>query len=392
MRFLITTLLLSVLTPAVQAAETAIETGKIVDGITCASNPSISYAVYLPSRYTREQKWPVLFVFDPRKRGAYAAEMFREPAERYGWILVSSNNTESDTDAQPSIHAIEVTLPDAYHRFAIDTHRIYLAGFSGGEMMAWAVAEVTRTIAGVIGCSGRPLPRPNYRVPFAWFGTAGNHDFNYLETSEIERQLAAAGGTHRLEIFQGRHRWAPPEVLRRGMEWMELLAMKSGTRERDDALIRQLYESDLAAARGEPDPLVAVRDYEAMARTFDGLTSIEEPSQSAAKIRASSAFIKAEREQKRAEDFERSYRSKVARVMMEFMETTELPLAPVLAHDLNVPSLQRRASRDTYDGHAAQRVLEGIYVQVDFYDARESSGQKLLVLKTVAEMIHPSPH
>jgi len=36
---------------------------------------------------------------------------------------------------------------------------------------------------------------------------------------------------------------------------------------------------------------------------------------------------------------------------------------------------------------AAQRVLEGIYVQTNFYLAREVTGQKLAVLKSVSGMI-----
>ncbi len=385
------------LTSEVHAAETggaALKRGEVVDGIACASNPSTTYAYYLPARYTTEQRWPILFVFDPRKRGAFAAELFREPAERYGWIIVSSNNTESDAEAQPSVHAIEVTLPDAQRRFAADPHRIYLAGFSGTAIIAWAVADVTKSVAGLIGCSGRPLPQPDYHVPFAWFGTAGDHDFNYLETFEIERGLAAAGGNHRLEIFDGRHRWAPPEFLMHAVEWMELQAMRAGTRERDVTLIKRLFDADVAAAGAESDPLAAVRRYESVARTFEGLTSIDEPRQRSAELRASQSYAKAERDEKRAEAFERSYRGKVARVMEQFMETAELPFAASLAHDLDIASLQRTASQDTYEGHAAQRVLEGIYVQVNFYDARESTGAKLMVLKAVADRIHPpaTPH
>jgi len=133
------------LTSAALAAEVGGGTqGKIVDGVACAADPSITYAYYLPSRYTADQRWPILFVFDPRRRGAFAAELFRDAAERYGWIIVSSNNTESDAEARPSVHAIETTLPDAQKRFSVDTRRIYLAGFSGTAIMAWAVAEVTK--------------------------------------------------------------------------------------------------------------------------------------------------------------------------------------------------------------------------------------------------------
>ena len=73
--------------------------GEIVDGMVCASDPTITYAYYLPASYTPEKRWPILYIFDPRQRGAFAAGLFRDAAEQYGWILVSSNNTRSDAAA-----------------------------------------------------------------------------------------------------------------------------------------------------------------------------------------------------------------------------------------------------------------------------------------------------
>jgi predicted esterase len=363
--------------------------GEIVDGVACAANSSITYAFYLPSRYTTSERWPILFVFDPRKRGAFAAELFREPAEQYGWIVVSSNNTESDADAQPSVRAIELTLPDAQKRFSVDAHRIYVAGFSGTAIIAWALADVTKSVTGMIGCSGRPLPDPNYKVSFHWFGTAGNRDFNYLETNEIDRGLAGAGASHRLEIFDGPHRWAPPDFLRQGVEWMELQAMKSGARPRDEDLIKQLFATEVAAARAELEPLAAVRRYESIARTFDGLVPVDEPRQRAMQLRASREYSKAVDAEKRAEELEHSYRKTLSRVMQAFMQNEESPIAASLAHDLQITLLQRIASKGSYEGLAAQRVLEGIYVQVSFYAARQVTGQKLAVLKAVADTIQP---
>ena len=373
---------------AAAAAANAAETGGGPQQIACAADPAITYACYLPSHYTPEQKWPILFVFDPRKRGALAADMFHDAAERYGWIIVSSNNTESDADARPSVHAIETTLPDAQKRFSIDPKRIYLAGFSGTAIIAWAVAEVTRSVAGLIGCSGRPLADANYHVPFAWFGTAGDQDFNYIETMTMDRGLAAAGGVHRLELFDGPHRWAPPEILQKGIEWMELLAMKAGTRARDDAFIKSQFDTEVALAHAERDPLGAVRRYEMIVRTFDGLVPIEEPSRLASQLRATPAYAKAQKDEKRAEEFELASRNSMGRVIETFLQTAETPLVGTLARDLQIAALKKRAASKSYDGLAAQRVLEGIYAQTHFYAAREVTGPKLAVLKSVSGMIH----
>src|SRR5512140_92326 len=185
---------LAVIAAMIFAATAAADSGELVRGkvagpLACPSDPRATYAYYLPSGYTAEKHWPVLFVFDPRSRGALAAELFREAAEDYGWIVVSSNDTMSDTDPGPSVRAINAMISDVPKMFAVDRKRVYAAGFSGGAMYAWAVGKSVQ-LAGVIGCSGRPIsPRDPEGVKFDWYGTAGTLDFNYSETLAIERSL-----------------------------------------------------------------------------------------------------------------------------------------------------------------------------------------------------------
>lgn len=367
--------------------------GEIVDGVVCTSDPAVTYAYYLPTIYTSEKRWPILYIFDPRQRGAFAAGLFRDAAEQYGWILVSSNNTRSDADLAPNIRALEATIPDAQRRFAVDNRRIYAGGFSGGAVLAWALGRTDDRVAGVIGCSGRPIDpnAPEHRVRFDWFGTAGIRDFNYLETLELDRGLTAAKGGHRVEIFDGGHRWAPPEILKRGVEWLEVQAMKRGLRERDDAVVKPLYEADLAAARADADPISAVRRYETMVRTFDGLLNVDEPRTRGAELRESRRFVRAVEEERRAEKLERSSVQKMFAIISSFVQNDDTPMAPTLAHDLQISRLQKLAGGSGYEAAAAQRVLESTWVQLDFYVARQLSGQKLMVVKQVAALIHPKP-
>ena len=364
-----------------------LKTGVVVDNIACSSDPSITYAYYLPTTYDASNRYPTIFVFDPRKRGALGAELFRDAAERFGWIVVSSNNTESDTDPQPSVHAIQLTLPEAMRTFSIDRRRTYVAGFSGTAIIAWAVADVAKDIAGVFGSSGRPLPQPNYNVPFAWYGTAGLRDFNYIETFEIDRGMAAANATHRVELFDGEHQWAPKDLVMRGAEWFEILAMRSGTRARDDAFIGQTFDKEFAIASAMNDPLDAARHFETIVRTYEGLVDVDSARKRAAETRASKEFAKAQKDEQRAVEFELSSRMRLARVIQQFIDSSEPPLAASLAHDLNIAGLQKQASRNTYEGRAAQRALAATRGQLGFYAAQRVSGQKLTVMQTVAQQM-----
>ena len=61
----------------------AIPTGTIVDDVKCAADPSQSYALYLPSRYTPDRAWPVLLAFHPAARGRAMVEKYAAAAEQY---------------------------------------------------------------------------------------------------------------------------------------------------------------------------------------------------------------------------------------------------------------------------------------------------------------------
>lgn len=56
----------------------ALERGTIVERLPVEADPTLSYAYSLPKTYSTDRKWRVLFVFDPRQRGAFAADLYRE--------------------------------------------------------------------------------------------------------------------------------------------------------------------------------------------------------------------------------------------------------------------------------------------------------------------------
>jgi len=335
----------------------AYERGHVVERLATMRDSSITYAYYLPSNYDASKRWPILYVFDPAKRGAMAAELFRDAAETYGWIIVSSNDTSSSADWQPNSKAINAMWPDAQRRFSVDTKRIYATGMSGGAIMAWSLAKTTKAVAGVIGCSGRLADEHDAdNVDFAWFGTAGLGDFNHNETRLIESKLAAAHAAYRVEIFDGGHRWPPAPMLREAVEWMELQAMRRGTRARDDAFIARMLEHDLAAA-ATLDELGALRRYDAIVRTFDGLADVSIAKTKAAELRASPNVKRALREEKNGDEYEQSAKQRMIRAVHDFIDN-DAELGTTLAHDLDLAHLRKQAGGTSYEAAVARRILD----------------------------------
>lgn len=216
--------------------------GAITEKVVCAAKPEQSYALYLPSNYTAGKKWPIIYAYDPGAVGSRPLALAREAAEKYGYILVGSNNSRNGP-LERGTEAAQAMWEDTHARLSIDDRRVYLTGFSGGSRFAAAIAMMCGTCAaGVIahGAGFLPnLPPEKDQVKFAYFATLGDRDFNYPEMVALEEQLDKLGLPNRLRRFPGPHQWAPAEVWPEAIAWLELRAMREGRRPRDDAFIAQ---------------------------------------------------------------------------------------------------------------------------------------------------------
>ena len=66
-------------------------------------------------------------------------ELFKEPAEKLGYIVVGSNNSRNGPWG-PIQEAIQALWDDTHARFALDPRRFYTTGMSGGGGPAWILA------------------------------------------------------------------------------------------------------------------------------------------------------------------------------------------------------------------------------------------------------------
>jgi len=260
--------------PAEGSAQ-ALQAGVVVPKVVSSTNPEQSYALYLPSKYASNERWPVVYAFDPAARGSLPVELMKEVAERYGYIVAGSNNSKNG-DWRPQVEAVQAILQDTRSRLSIDERRVYFAGFSGGARLAASVAQRCKCAAGVLlsGAGFAPNSPPVADAGFAVFETVGTFDFNYGEVVTLDGKLDALRYEHALRRFDGPHQWAPEAVMNEALAWFKLMAMKSGFEERDTAFIKaQAAESEKRAKTLESDgnPYGAWSEYRQAAKTFDNL-------------------------------------------------------------------------------------------------------------------------
>ncbi|HEY0511433.1 MAG TPA: hypothetical protein VGH73_05995 [Thermoanaerobaculia bacterium] len=390
--------------PAASASDLA--RGKIVDRISCAGAPEETYALYLPSGYTPDRAWPILYMMDPRARGGLAAEQFRAGAEQYGYLLASSNNSQSDGPIEPNFKAMRAMWADTHARLRIDDRKVYAAGFSGTVRAACMLARTAPgTIAGIVGAgAGYPFDAPPKKGdPFVFFGTVGDKDFNYYEMMDLEPRLAATGIVHRIEIFDGIHQWPPAELATRALGWLELQAMKAGTRTRDSGLIDALWTGTLARARAAEaagDLFQAHRLYAGAADDFAGLRAAADVAGAARKTAELAANPALQREEK-----ERALRMKHDKELLEgapaILATANAGEPATVAQVvgmLKIHELRDKAAhaKDADERLSAQRVLNTLGVQTGFYlpqmyGERKQYDRAIFVLSIAAEVAPDDP-
>ena len=255
--------------------------GTVVPSLTCLADSSQSYALYLPSQYSPEKRWPVIYAFDPFAHGKTPVELYKNIAEKYGYIIAGSNNSQNGP-AGPAMAAAQAVWQDTHRRLALDKDRVYTTGLSGGARFAtsFTLYCYTCAIAGVIAHgAGYPLgtikPANDH---FLYYAAVGDADFNLPELLELRRKKEEQGAGYKVKIYSGQHQWAPPEVFEDAIEWLELKAMQAGTRKPDAEFIRRLFDrtrSEAAEAGKKGDALGQFHALRSLVSDFKGLENTD---------------------------------------------------------------------------------------------------------------------
>ena len=254
----------------------AVRPGVLVPRQICLAQPDQSYALYVPSHYVQDKRWPIVYAFDPAGRGNLPVELLKDAAERYGYILLGSNNSRNGSWKMEA-EAAQAMNEDSHALLAIDDRRVYFAGFSGGARVASEIAQRCKCAAGVIlnGAGFSAGASPSRGAVFAVFAAVGDFDFNYPEVADLDEKLEQAGFPHLFRPFEGSHEWAPADVMDEALAWFRLVAMKQNREPRDNGFVDTEKSKIVARANvleQSGNFYAAWREYRQAVATFDELT------------------------------------------------------------------------------------------------------------------------
>jgi hypothetical protein len=370
MRFATLTALLFLFCLNDSFAQSPIQVGKVTEQVIIATHPDQSYALFLPPNYTPDKAWPTVFCFDPRARGKTAIERFSTAAEKYGYIIICSNNSRNGLNG-PTISDIFTTLWDDVHsRFHIDDKRTFAAGMSGGSRLAATFASRCRgCLAGVIGCAaGFPADTPpDAKTPFAYFGIVGVDDFNFGEMWQLEKKLSKLPAPYTFETFPGGHEWPPKENFDRALAWLSLQSIKGGAAESNQRFVEEQFKirmdlaEELLASHQYVD---ASRSFASIVRDFQGLVDIK------VAVEKSEQLSKSAEVKKESSTEEESYRRQLreaGEIRMLWMKASDpdssLPSRSLASVRLAELKKSKDQPNDSKERRLARRILSHLTIE-----------------------------
>jgi len=253
--------------------------GQVVN-VVSATDSTQSYSLYLPSIYAPSKRWPMIYFFDPGGHGERPVELYKDIAEKYGFIFAGSNNSRNfSSDQAASVNAI---WQDAHLRLAIDEHRTYVSGFSGGARVAGAMALNCSQcqIAGVVAHgAGYPSGKPNTKDHLLYYLAVGDRDFNWPEVVSVRREREDKGLPYRVRVYSGTHQWAPADVMEDAVQWFILHSMQSGDVPRRPEFIEQSFQALQTRAEDaekQSDPLSQLAALRSLVSDFTGVKNVKD--------------------------------------------------------------------------------------------------------------------
>ena len=284
------------------------ERGKVLPDVKCTRDVKFSYALYLPSGYSENKVWPVIFCFAPDAKGDVPVRLLQKPAEEFGFILAGSNDSQNGP-WPPIVKAQEALWEEVNSRYRVDPRRSYAMGFSGGSRAGLYLAESKKgRFAGMLSCGAFSSEHGDVTKGsgMCFVLISGETDFNYYEMSAAARKLEKLGLPNWLERFDGGHRWPPEALLYDALSLLQADAMMRDLAPRDDKFIDRLVSkySARAASLDSAGKKKKARDlYANLARIFKSWPGSAPAAGEALKLTGDGEVRAAEEAERRSEEY-----------------------------------------------------------------------------------------
>jgi hypothetical protein len=200
--------------------------GKIINPVLCQSDPTKSYALYIPPDNSNKPL-PIVYFFDAHGNGLLPLKKYKALADSFHFILVGSNDSKNGNDWNDAETIWNTLNNDVQKRVSVNPKRIYTCGFSGGAKVATFIGLHYDNINGVIanGAALEDLTTAG-NLNFSFTAITGNGDMNMTDLVSMDKILGKTLTRHRIIFFNGIHEWAPETTMNTAFDGLQFDAMR----------------------------------------------------------------------------------------------------------------------------------------------------------------------
>jgi hypothetical protein len=256
---------------AQEATWASLPKGVIHAKMTCLSDASLSYALYLPKSLPANGAWPLLMLFDPIGRAEPTVARFQAAADRAGVAILASWESRNALPGAEYDRILQGLMDEIGKRCPAGPR--FVGGFSGGARLAvnmarnrpgqiqgvLAVGAFYDEDAGLSKTSGLDVVL-----------ASGEADYNYFELRRAEQELTTTGLSAWRVHYPGPHSWLPRELASDALEWLMLMqARRAGKSDpaREAAFRNRMFE-DAGVLRLNGTPRYALNRIRMLAKDF----------------------------------------------------------------------------------------------------------------------------
>lgn len=225
--------------------------GVVIDSLPVRDTVVENFAMYLPTSFENNGKWPVLFVFDMKGRAKQALAMFKKAAEEQNYILAASNNVSDTLPISDNVLIANRMFNTVYDLLPIHKDRVYTAGIESGAKMASLIPVFVKSVEGVVAI-GAPFPNTELlseKDKFHFIGIVGREDFNYSEMVNVQKVFNRLKYPNSLLIHDGGDGWPPKRFIDKAFYQLTFASMARGDLSKDTVVLERQFKLDLEEVR-----------------------------------------------------------------------------------------------------------------------------------------------
>lgn len=235
-----------------KAQNFSLKKGVVIDDIEIKDANGESFALYLPTSFNLDEKWPIVFVFDQNGNEKKAIQMFAQAAEAQNYIIAASKNIADSLAISENVLVASRMMNFTLSMLPVNSQRIYTAGFSESAKFASVLPVIIKNIKGVVSI-GMPIGNSDVldvKNSFHFIGLVGAEDYNLIEMQLTEKILNSLRFPNELFVYEEGNAPTSLDYIEKSLAVFTLEAMAKGVVEKQDAFIAKNYTETVSLIEG----------------------------------------------------------------------------------------------------------------------------------------------